>query len=534
MTEKLKNNIIKNIEDAISTGVSVDNLCFRYIRVSSNDQAENGNSLTEQEFRSSSYIESNNLHVVHTFSCSESAYKEGRIIFNQMLTLALELKVINIVFKNYDRLSRNHLDWSKVLNHLKTGALSIHFYEQGVVLHEGSTAEEFLMGDIQLSMAKFWSNKISQGVKSANHYRVTVEKLPIQYPDGYIYDKEGRFMRIDKDREPTIRRIFELFDEGQSQENIVEIIKHEGYMTNGKRGKPKPFSKSTIDRLLKMPFYYGYFKNIYEDNRLEKGKIEPYFPFEMYQERLLASKSRRAPNRGQGQQHLLSNFVHCIECQRMLTGFAKTDKGQYTYIKYSHNCSVDKRKKTYSEQPLLKLIHATMKDYIYNEEQTEILKQRLKNLTENQTGSVNKERLRFIDEINKLTKKRKNLTDLYAEGFIPKEELKTVILQINEDIEILNGRITDVTEDISDYHDDVLGVIDYLRQFPELYQSEKLTDEEKIEYIKCIVDRVYYDGETVRFEFKKPFSDLLIVAETMNKIAPANFRRGLSWVDDGA
>ncbi len=110
-------------------------------------------SLDYQLHASGEYAKRNNLHIVHTFSSTESGYKEGRVNFNKMLDAALMYNVRDIIFKNTDRLRRNDIDWPRCKRMAKTEGFHIHLYELNTVFNFDFTAEEEMFLDNTSSMA---------------------------------------------------------------------------------------------------------------------------------------------------------------------------------------------------------------------------------------------------------------------------------------------------------------------------------------------------------------------------------------------
>ncbi len=78
---------------------------FAYDRISDEIQSE-GLSLRYQNEGSHKYATDRQLAVVHHFTVIESASKEGRKVFNEMLDLAQKFGIKTLIFKNTDRMNR--------------------------------------------------------------------------------------------------------------------------------------------------------------------------------------------------------------------------------------------------------------------------------------------------------------------------------------------------------------------------------------------------------------------------------------------
>lgn len=533
--------IERAINAATKKKLSADNFCLTYARVSSDDQKDFGNSLDEQKKRLTKYVSDKKLHPLYSYSSSESAFKEGRKNFNHMLEMVEKFKIKTIVLKNYDRATRNDFDWPKVLKLIKEKKLILHFYELNQILKDDSKAEEFFNADIQVAMAKYWSNKISQGVKSAFDSFITDDAAPtpVRGIDGYMLamtsektprpEKPRRWI-IDKSREKIIRRMFALCIEGHSLRKIAEILRSEKVLTKGitskkKNPTPAPFTIASIERILKHPMFAGHFE---KDGELIKGNIEPYCTLEELEERKALLDGRHCWNKGKGVDHLYRGLIYCPHCGKLNSGWTqRLNKGLYEYVYYSHVCNAEDGKSIkIKEEKFTKLLDNKILQFRFNNMQAEYLKNILQNILTTETDLTKNERETLNNKINALISQRKNITGLFAENVIPKDELLERVTIINNEIKQTEEALLTITDDITEYHDDVIDIIDYLKNFNELY--DQLDEREKVQYLKCIIKKVYLDGEEIKLEFKAPFAHLLN-EKTVKEMA--NFRV-LTWVDD--
>jgi DNA invertase Pin-like site-specific DNA recombinase len=107
-------------------------------RVSTEEQKEAGNSLPAQITRLESYCERKGHKIIKKFSFDESAYKDKRTDFDEILDYVLEQKeIVAVCFDKVDRLSRNVFD--KRVAELYEKALKdeveLHFPSDGQVIN---------------------------------------------------------------------------------------------------------------------------------------------------------------------------------------------------------------------------------------------------------------------------------------------------------------------------------------------------------------------------------------------------------------
>ena len=261
---KMKENEIEiEIEAAKKSGLALNRLAFSYARVSTAEQESKGNSKEDQKENAQAYAEEQGLTIIHTFSVTESAFNENRIGFNSMLEMAKMYSIQHIIFKNIDRLSRNDVDWPKCKKLAREYDLNIHLYELNKVFNASSTAEDEMFLDSTSNYAKFWSNKISQGVKRS--YRNKVKRnQATRAPMGYIWDESQKNWIFDPEYKHIIDEIMNAYDNKEyTGAKIASLLNAKGYETKPKQGK---FHKSTVFGILKNPFYTGYFENFYDNN----------------------------------------------------------------------------------------------------------------------------------------------------------------------------------------------------------------------------------------------------------------------------
>ena len=112
-----------------------------YCRVSSREQEE-GYSLDAQLKNIINYAQKNNLQIIKHWQVAESAKKEGRKAFSEMITYLTEHDNIQIaVIEKIDRVARNFADIVKVYDLIKAGK-EFHFVKEGIILNNDSRSNE--------------------------------------------------------------------------------------------------------------------------------------------------------------------------------------------------------------------------------------------------------------------------------------------------------------------------------------------------------------------------------------------------------
>ena len=118
-----------------------------YARVSNREQEREGYSIPAQFKLLQDYAVKKNLKIVKEFTDNETAKKEGRTNFTEMVTFLKKNKDVKIIIvEKTDRLYRNFKDYV-LLDGFE--GLEVHLVKEGAVLSENSRShDKFIHGII--------------------------------------------------------------------------------------------------------------------------------------------------------------------------------------------------------------------------------------------------------------------------------------------------------------------------------------------------------------------------------------------------
>jgi len=225
-------------------------------RVSTEEQKDAGNSLPSQLVRMREYCQRKGFEIVQEFSFDESAYKDRRDDFDQIIEyLTAQNEKIAVCFDKVDRLSRNIFDKRvPVLYEMALDdVIELHFVSDGQVINQHiSAAEKFQFG-INLGLAKYYSDAISDNVKRAQEQMFREGKYPGKAPYGY---KNGQ-----KDAECKATKVIDEYTSKLVLKGY-ELYATRSYSMDLLRKKMKDlygveWSKGHLDNILKNEFYVG-------------------------------------------------------------------------------------------------------------------------------------------------------------------------------------------------------------------------------------------------------------------------------------
>jgi len=465
---------------------------FSYERVSTDEQAEHGMSLDNQVQYARQYAEKNNLQIIKFFTVAESAYKEGRQRFNEMIASALEYGISDIIFKNSDRLGRNDIDWPRLKKLAKEKKIKLHFYEFSIVFDHGATAESEMFLDQASALARYWSNKISYSVRKSYDFKISQGIAPQACRTiGYIYDRANKRFLIDEKTKGIVEYIFNEWDSGtHSLRDFCVMLNARGYRTL--RGSH--WKKSSIHRMLTNPFYAGKF--IYH-GQIYDGIHESYISWEKFQIRLQKLGVKNVSKKGRP--FLFKGLLKLSGSGRVLSGAYKQgahNSGEYIYYtSYEPYFSI-------REDQVFEMLDQAIKEISFNDnfEQNliDLFTERAKNKSDKRDGEI-----KFIRRrIGKLESENKRLLELAIAGIDP----KTIQDKMQENrgmINVLEKQTHGINMDWHNFSMDIASKIESCREFPEIYLQ--VDREDKADLIKTIASKLIVHQDKIEIVFLKPF-----------------------------
>jgi site-specific DNA recombinase len=140
-------------------------------RVSTEEQKEAGNSLPAQMARLKKYALSKGFSEadIIVFEFDESAYKKDREKFSEVIAMIDASKdPIALCCDKIDRLIRNFTaELVKLEDYRNSGKIILHFPSDNIILHKDSPATDLFRFTMGVSLAKYFSDSISDNVKRA-------------------------------------------------------------------------------------------------------------------------------------------------------------------------------------------------------------------------------------------------------------------------------------------------------------------------------------------------------------------------------
>jgi site-specific DNA recombinase len=316
-----------------------------YTRVSTDEQAEKGYSLLQQDTEDRRYAALNDFFVLAVFSDDYSGATLDRPGFSELREFLAHNKVDAVIVYTADRLSRNIIDFFVIRDQWEKAGIELHFVDRG---RSQNDSEGLLTDGIFALLAHGERLQIIKRTTNGRHSKAKNNRIVMSGIPPYGYQKKG--MRrdaeyvIDPFQAEVVKNIFEWYVIGYENKGPLSIRRISNLLDE--LGIPVPANRKnrarfwhpyTIHSILKNPIYTGI--TYYGRTKNENGRRIPKPPsewtlikvphlaiisveiFEEAQKRALRNKEFAKRNRKRA--YLMSVRLFCGGCGFAMTGFYK-------------------------------------------------------------------------------------------------------------------------------------------------------------------------------------------------------------------
>lgn len=318
-----------------------------YARYSSHNQREE--SIEGQIRRCKEFAEQNNITIIGEYIDRAITGKtDKRNSFQRLIADSERGRFQAVIMYTLDRFARNRYDSAHYKAKLKKNGVRLFYTEQSITDEpEGIILESVLEG-----MAEYYSENLSRGVKRGMHENALKCMITGGYmPLGYKKTEDKRY-EIDPVTAPIVREIFDLYANGKSQRQIVDILNEKGYKTV----KGKPFKLGSLSGILTNKKYIGLYS--FDDIEIENGipAIVDKETFDKAQDMLKRNKRTTGRMKAPAT-YMLTGKLYCGHCGSTMVGESGTSGTGiiYNYYKCSdrkkhRGCTKKVEKKEFLEE----------------------------------------------------------------------------------------------------------------------------------------------------------------------------------------
>ena len=317
-------------------------LCGLYMRVSTEDQAREGFSLPEQRERLEQFCKFKNYEIVDYYEDAGISAKTGNLRpeFERLKEDIKSKKINTIVALKLDRITRSIFDWEKLMTFLEENNAYLDCVNDEI---NTTNANGKMISRLLMSVSQNEIERTSERTKIGLAGAIKQGHIPSQAPLGYKH--EDKKLVIDYSTKDIVKRIFNLYYEGNSYQTISNILNEEKVL-----GKTN-WRDSSITAILENEVYKGDYVHgkrtkhptYYQD------VVEPIVSKELWEE-CQVQKKKNSRSYQRTLTYLFLQKLTCPKCGRIMGGKAtKKKNGNVYYYYYCTDCKINLKENVISE-----------------------------------------------------------------------------------------------------------------------------------------------------------------------------------------
>lgn len=398
-----------------------------YIRVSTEDQAREGFSLGEQKEKLLQLCAFKGYEVFKIYEDAGISAKdmEHRPAFQEMLSDMKKGKINYIVAYKLDRVTRSVRDLEELISVLEQYNCFLVCDRDDV---NTSTANGRFFVRMLTVLSQLEIEIVSERTKFGLNGAIKSGHLPGVLPLGYKKDGNKKTI-VDETTKPVIERIFKMYLEGKSYQQISNTFNGEKVLT------PKPWKDTTIQKIIDNKIYMGdyeQFKRIAKNKQIEPviymNVVEPIISRAVWEEcQHQKEKNQRTYTRDRV--YLFFQKIKCPTCGKIMK--CKGSGGKKKKYMY-YNC--EKCHLNFREDKIEELLTSFIYDMV--EYDMAVKKYFLPVLAEHKPAKTDD-----IDkEIKSLEKQKERIKKAYMSGIVEMEDFSEDYKLIEDKLEILEQK----------------------------------------------------------------------------------------------
>ena len=316
--------------------------CGIYVRVSTDDQRDNGYSIDSQLRMIKEYCEKNEYDIVDVYNDAGHSGKDlMRPEMQRLLKDIKSKKIDKLVAIKVDRLTRNNYDGFWLLNYCEEHDVKIELILEP---YDVSTANGEMIFGMNLVFGQRERKEIGARTKRAMEEMVLECIHPSKAPYGYIRNKETGHLEVEPIEAEVVKEIFELCKQGNSTRGISTIMKdNNAYLKQGNWKADRVYKILTNSIYIGI-FEYGKYKRKSQDILRVENYCEPIIDEVTWNATRNVLVKNKHSNYGE-YIHLFSGLVKCPICGEIMSSsesFKYPNGKQKVYYHLrckNHNCS---------------------------------------------------------------------------------------------------------------------------------------------------------------------------------------------------
>ena len=277
---------------------------FGYVRISNPRRQGEGTSLEQQKDAIIQFAKVHGYRIKDWFVEKETAAKQGRQKFNEMLRRLRDGEADGILLHKIDRGARNLKDWA-LLGDLIDEGFEVYFVNENIDLRMRGGR---LSADLQAVIAADYIRNLREETIKGFYGRLKQGRYPFSAKIGYVSKGKG-IKEPDPIQRHHVLKAFELAATGKW--NLIDLAEHM-YGLGLRNTAGGRVTKNRLHQMFHEPFYMG-LSRIRKTGEIFQGNHEPIVPkwlFDQTQD-VLGGKAKDKKH-----QHffIYRKWVKCVGC----------------------------------------------------------------------------------------------------------------------------------------------------------------------------------------------------------------------------
>lgn len=497
---------------------------FIYCRKSTEEEERQILSIEAQLAELRDFAKHNNLFIVKEYTESRTAKEPGRPIFNQMLGEIEKGNASGILAWNPDRLARNSIDGGRIIYLVDIGKIqSLKF---PTFWFEATPQGKFMLS-VAFGQAKYYTDNLRENILRGIRQKIRRGELSAKAPLGYFNEPRLRTIEPDPKTFHKVKKCLGAFATGNYTLSQIRDKMFSLGLVGPKSGKKMPLS--SVEHILKNPFYYGHF--LYR-GELHQGSHKPMITKKLFDRIQEALKDNGKPRKKPKVKNFpFLGFAKCGECGYAITAEKQVKKSGLEFVYY--HCTYKSKTQKCSQRSFLR-----------EEKFAEQIKEQCQKVSLSDVW-----RDRFLDKLKIWENENRQTSDLFAQNLKKKiDELKTKISRLTDAYlegafelaefqqkkNALTSEKKTLEEKLSDFERKGSHWLELTRNWViEANQAKNLALQENFSEMKNFLKKIglnrQISQQKLSIDFKKPWNLLAkLPAEARGK-APSEATNSIWW-----
>lgn len=446
-----------------------------YVRVSTKEQVDEGNSLSTQQKICNDYALKHDYEIAETFvEQGESAKTADRTELQKLLAFCADKKngIKAVIIYKLDRLSRNTDDYSQLRLLLKRYGVEIKSTSEHFENNPVGRFMENTMANIAQFDNDIRSERCAGGMKEAMRDGRYVWMATVGYKNEKI---AGRATIVQDEMAPLILKTFELIASNvYPTEEVRRIMTKEGLLNK----KGKPLTKGYFYKMLTNELFAGWIVKFGERHR---GTFQAIVPDELFNQvqRVLKYKGRKhSAYITDHPDFPLRKFVVNEDGKKLTGSWSKGRNKKYPFYRFGGNNSNHNRDEF--EKSFMKYVDQYGFDDVKLKRLKELVRENLVKATQDQR----KEADRLRKYINELTEKQSGIIKKNLDGFIPDSVMKQQLAMIDKELLEANASLATMPNSDANYDEMMEFLEEYLQNPSKIWREAKIAVQVKLQWFQ--------------------------------------------------